>query len=201
MSRRILCGYEQPFVHALRREDDGHPVVYRRDDRVRLSCKDGECADLRRRFGVEPGFIQPREEHQFAIGRVEPDRAACFFRACPLEEAVGGDDASPSLERVAERRTRQHGFTAGVDLLEGPLRIRRPAVHEPPLRGQHVTVLVLRAHDPVRVRWRDVVSRPVQRSIVGLDGRTERAGKPREVASGQSESSAHLACSLLIGDS
>src|SRR6185295_17045222 len=86
-----------------------------------------------------PGLVEPGHEHEVAVRAVDPVRLAMVFRALPLVEAGGGDDAAAPGVRVSKGRTGGERFGASVDGTGGARGVLRPRVDEAPLRPQELT--------------------------------------------------------------
>jgi hypothetical protein len=110
---------------------DGNATT-KRPDRIARFCRDDRERRLALAVESVPVLVQPREEPQLVIERVDPVRLALPYRARPLVEPAGRHEASPRLEGIPVRRAVMDRLGAGVDLLRGPLIVLRPKVHQPP---------------------------------------------------------------------
>src|SRR5262249_7361236 len=122
-----------------------------------------------------PRLVEAGEEDETAIGPVEPDWLAVIFLARPLGKPLRWGDTEPFLENFPEGPPVGNRVRARVDLRRGPLCVFRPAVHQPPFRRSSLPLLAAQAHDPVAVRWRDVVARAIVLFRDLVDGNTELA--------------------------
>ena len=98
----------EPAVEVARVQDDGHTVVDRRHQLVRLGGDDGEALEpvvdrLGRGLRLLPRIPQTREAHHLAVGEVEGEGLLVLrVELLPLIEAGGEDNAASALEGFAK---------------------------------------------------------------------------------------------------
>jgi len=168
---RLRFGLEPRVVLPVR-EDHWHPVVDRRRELVRgrgddrAALEDGPVG----RLAVLPDRPETGEgERELAPDLEEPGLLAPVD-LLPLVEAGSRDQATPLLERVAERRLLGQCLAAGVDQAVADRPLPGPEGHQPPVNVSEFTATaVSKAHDRDLLRGRDVVARFEPRLLVDLE--------------------------------
>ena len=123
-------------------EDDGHPVVDRRDDIVRLGRDDRTRVDGR--SSQVPAIPQPGEGKGTVVSLCNAVRLLCTASLLPLVEPVSEDETAPGLERLAEARFLGDRLGSCVDKLRPPSRIVSPVWDESPADELDLRVLLVR---------------------------------------------------------
>ena len=158
------------------RDDDRHPVVQRRNGRVRRPRDDGERFNRfawrrfvqirveifpRRRF--DPSVPQTGETKWFAAFQHHPEWLPFPFAFLPLVKTVGRNQATPMLERLAKSRAAWQRFRPRIDVGVANAFILRPGRNQAPAHELHRGLVVFVVNHRRKLRRCDVVARAKER--------------------------------------
>lgn len=127
----------QPERVIIRVQDDGHPVVDRSSDFISLRGQNGAGVENfpSLSFSSRP---ESGEAERALVFHSEEERL--FSAACslPFVEAIGRDDAAPSLEGIAEGGFLLDRLAARVNQARAYRSVLRPRGHETPFEERHL---------------------------------------------------------------
>ena len=128
-------------------EDDRHPVVDRRQDRVRGRGEDREGLERVRAVPSRgPALPQAGEGERPAVLHADQPGPLAGAVARPLVEPVRRHQAAARGERVPEGRLGPRRLGARVDRTGAGIRVPGPAGHETPAQHREPAALSVRAH-------------------------------------------------------